>query len=122
MLRKKGLARTQMRTKQVKRRWQHARAKVDGESCRDCGHAFFFPPEAAHLVPRRFDEEKTGPKGGKYLYVHPDNIVALCRSCHRAFDAGELSLLGKLTMRELRHVVSILGKHRARRRLSGGTT
>ena len=111
------MKRSPMKRSTVRRFWEDADAKMPLRGCRACGGDGM---ERAHLVPRRFDEVREGPRGGKYLYVEPDNIVALCRACHEAFDAGTLSLIGKLTMRELRHVVSILGKHRARRRLSGG--
>lgn len=115
--RKKQLKKTQMKTKSMRRDWTDADKKMPYQWCRGCGGDGM---ERAHLVPRRFDEVRIGPMGGKYLYVEPDNIVALCTPCHHAFDAGELSLLGKLTMREYRHVISILGKARARRRLGGG--
>ena len=120
MLRKKGLKRSRPKNRVLRRDWSDVKKKMQMRECRGCSYEQRFWIQRAHLVPRRFDEVRKGPKGAKYLYVHADNVVPLCIECHRAFDAGELSLVGKLTMRELRHVVSILGKHRARRRLSGG--
>lgn len=43
------------------------------------------PCDPAHIVPRRH--------GG---CEHPDCVVPLCRTCHRAFDDGRLELLARL--------------------------
>jgi hypothetical protein len=65
---------------------------------------------------------------GKGGCDHPDCVIPLCRSCHRAFDEGTLDLLPRLADSEawqdeqahpiLRHGVSPV---ELVRRLSGGT-
>jgi hypothetical protein len=68
------------------------REKVSGVACIVCERT---PVDPAHLVPRRL--------GG---CDHADCVVALCRSHHRQYDHGQLSLapyvLG-ICQRELRH-------------------
>lgn len=117
--RKKQLKRSRPKNRTLRRDWSDADKKMVMH-CRGCDEEQRWWVERAHLVPRRFDEVRKGARGAKYLYVSPDNIVPLCIECHCAFDAGLLSLIGKLTMREYRHVIRILGKARARRRLGGG--
>jgi hypothetical protein len=133
--RRKPLKRTGIKQGQPRRYWGDAHEKIRRDyRCRGCGRGPgedglqdclydvggpWERIERAHIVPRRYDRVEIGPRGGKRVYVEPDAICPLCSSCHRAFDAGELSLLGKLTMSELRHAVRVLGKERARHRISG---
>jgi hypothetical protein len=83
------------------------RAKVKLLPCVGCGHGddgFGFEEETgvdpAHLWPR-----------GKGGCDSRDCVVPLCRTCHRAFDQGELSLLERLAenseawARELAHPI-----------------
>lgn len=58
------------------------RAKLVGRACLVCGQR---PADPAHLVLRA--------RGG---CDHPDCVIPLCRVHHRAFDRGELDLLGQL--------------------------
>lgn len=58
------------------------RTAVDGQPCIVCGDS---PVDPAHLVARAH--------GG---CDSPLCVVPLCRSCHRAFDDGELDLLAVL--------------------------
>jgi hypothetical protein len=79
--------------------------------------------EAAHTVGRKYQDEKVvGPRGGESYWVNPDSIVPLCSLHHKAYDERRLSLLGKLTMKELRNAVRAcrLNGLDARRRLGGG--
>lgn len=113
-----------MKRSQPKRLWDDALEKVRSEGrCRSCGQGGvvgLFGLQIAHLLGRKYDSVVVGPRGGKYRYVDPDNVVALCWPCHLEFDAHRLSLIGKLTMAELRNTIKTVGKHRARRRLGGG--
>lgn len=45
------------------------------------------PTEPAHLIPRGLSDDLDGD---------PRAVVPLCRSCHRSYDEGELSLLEHL--------------------------
>lgn len=69
------------------------RAKVKLLPCLACGYGSDFPDETgvdpAHLWPR-----------GKGGCDHVDCVIPLCRSCHRAFDRGELDLTPKLAASE----------------------
>lgn len=111
-----------MKRKPVKRQWADAMEKVESEpGCRCCGATDFV--DAAHIVPRRYDEEREGPKGGKYLYVHPDNVIPLCNAFssgdhHGQYDAHRLDLLPFLTDAEFLHAVGVLGYERALKRVS----
>lgn len=58
------------------------RRRVAGQRCLVCASR---PCDPAHIVPRR--------RGG---CEHPDCVVPLCRTCHRAFDDGRLELLAHL--------------------------
>lgn len=87
------------------------RDKVRLMPCLGCGHGDDFPDETgvdpAHLWPR-----------GKGGCNHPDCVVPLCRTCHRAFDQGELDLLERFAGTEawaveqahpiLKHGVSVV--------------
>ena len=85
------------------------RAKVAGSSCLVCDATA--PIDPAHLVPRSL--------GG---CDHPLCVVALCRSCHRRYDTGDLDLVAWLEpdhRAEAAHAVAHLGLARALRRISG---
>jgi hypothetical protein len=72
------------------------RAKVAGQACIACGSRRAIDP--AHLTPRS--------RGG---CDEPECVAPLCRTCHRAFDRGELDLLPHLEPRfraELAHALS----------------
>lgn len=107
----------------MKRDWSKAFAKLETEGrCRACGDSSFL--DMAHLAPRRFDAKVIGPRGGKTLYVDPNNIIPLCGSwstnnCHSRFDAHELDLSTYLTEEEKQHCIEVLGKGRAMRRITG---
>lgn len=85
------------------------RAKVAGSRCLVCGRATRVDP--AHLIPRSL--------GG---CDDPACVVALCRPCHGAYDAGALDLVADLEpgyRLEAAHAVSHVGLVGALRRLSG---
>ena len=85
------------------------RAKVAGRRCLVCNASARIDP--AHLVPRSL--------GG---CDHPLCVVALCRSCHRRYDAGALDLVAWLEpghRAEAAHAVAHLGLAGALRRISG---
>jgi 5-methylcytosine-specific restriction endonuclease McrA len=91
----------------VKRDWTDAREKCDDEMfCRVCGRP---DPEAAHIIPR--SQVKNGGE-------HPDNIVPLCRGCHRGYDEGRLDLLPYLTRSEQAKAVELHGLIGALRRIT----
>jgi 5-methylcytosine-specific restriction endonuclease McrA len=92
----------------MKRAWAPARAKCDeAGQCRVCGAE---NPEAAHIIPR----SQVGPPRGE----HPDNIVPLCRECHRNYDQGRLDLLPFLTRSEQAKAVELHGLIGALRRIT----
>jgi hypothetical protein len=118
-----------MRNSSPKRLWADADRKLAKDvSCRSCGVASLEGLERAHLAPRRYDTQTTGSRGAKCLYVHPDNVVWLCgkfapgrfldMGCHYLFDSGRLNLWPKLSLSEKKHVVRVLGKEGAKRRLA----
>lgn len=91
------------------RDWMAAHAKRDSEArCRVCGREGV---DAAHIVPRSL-----APNGGE----HQDNIVPLCRSCHRLYDEGFLSLEEYLTAAEAACAVLLAGSLRAALRVVSG--
>jgi predicted restriction endonuclease len=67
--------------------------------------------DPAHLVPR----SRVGPPEGE----NAENIVALCRAHHRAFDAGDLDLLPYLTLAEQGYVAGLVGLVEGIRRMTG---
>lgn len=74
------------------------RQTVAGRRCVVCGAT---PVDPAHLIARA--------QGG---CDHPDCVVALCRIHHRAYDRGELALLGYLEphrRRQIAHAVAHVG-------------
>ncbi|QIN79635.1 hypothetical protein GBA65_15120 [Rubrobacter marinus] len=107
-----------MAKSQPVRDWGDANRKMEAEGCcRNCGGEQEL--QRAHLVPRRYDPLVRGPRGARLRYVPAAAICPLCLWCHADFDRGNLSLLGKLFVSELRYAIRVLGKHRARRRLGG---
>ena len=85
------------------------RAAVAGRRCVVCGAEHGI--DAAHLIPK-------SPGGcGDALCV-----TALCRRCHRAYDAGRLDLLPYLEPEwraQIAHAVGHVGMIGALRRISG---
>jgi hypothetical protein len=84
------------------------RAKVAGHGCLVCRRS---PVDPAHLVPRSL--------GG---CEHPDCVVPLCRSCHRAYDRGALDVLPHLEPEyrlELAHPLCHVGRLALLRRVTG---
>jgi len=91
------------------RDWTEPHAKRDSEpGCRVCGREGV---DAAHVVPRSL-----APNGGE----HRDNIVPLCRKCHRLYDEGFLSLEEYLTAAEAACAVLLTGSLRAALRVVSG--
>lgn len=92
--------------KQPNRDWDEAIRKVRREAeCRLCGVQRNL--QAAHLAPRAHDKPKRF--GSKVRHVAPDNILPMCASCHRRFDAHMVDVLEYLTVEEQVHVVRALG-------------
>lgn len=94
-----------MKRGEPKRIWADAIKKLEDEgSCRVCafhGDDTNGPLEAAHTINRKAqDEEITGPRGGRQLYVNPLHIVPLCSMHHRSYDARGLDLLPYLDLDE----------------------
>jgi len=84
------------------------RRKVAGERCAVCDRRSADP---AHLVPRRL--------GG---CDRPECVIALCRTHHRLYDAGQLALapyLGRGHRRERSHALTHVGRALLRRALRG---
>jgi hypothetical protein len=84
------------------------RAAVAGRPCVVCGSEHRV--DAAHVIPRALG------------CGHPLCTVALCRPCHRAYDAGELDLLPYLEpghRAEVAHAVGHVGLIGALRRIGG---
>ena len=91
------------------RDWKEPHAKRDAEGvCRVCGRD---PVDAAHIIPRSL-----APNGAE----QQDNIVPLCRSCHRLYDEGFLSLEEYLTAAEAACAVLLAGGLRAALRVVSG--
>lgn len=85
------------------------RAAVAGRACIACGAEHGI--DAAHLVPRSL-----GGCGDALC------VTALCRRCHRAYDAGHLDLLPYLEpgwRAQLAHAVGHVGLLGALRRICG---
>jgi hypothetical protein len=88
------------------------RAAVAGRPCIVCGSDRQVDP--AHLVPRSM-----GGCGDALC------VVPACRSCHHAYDTGDLDLLPYLEpawRAQLAHAVGHIGLVRALRRISGNAT
>ncbi len=84
--------------------WTAAHEKVADEGvCRYCASSG--PLDPAHIVPRS--------RGGDMDAL---NIVPLCRTHHTAYDAGQLELLGRLTVQEQAHAAGLVGLAEAFRR------
>lgn len=84
------------------------RAAVAGRTCIVCGSEHRV--DAAHVIPRALGCR------------HPLRTVALCRPCHRAYDAGELDLLPYLEpghRAQVAHAVGHVGLIGALRQISG---
>jgi hypothetical protein len=89
---------------------QAQREKIVGSACVVCRQTKGLTP--AHLAPRS--------QGG---CDHPDCVVPLCWTHHRAYDTGRLELLPHLEPQwraEIAHAVSHLGLIGAVRRLAPG--
>jgi hypothetical protein len=87
------------------------RAAVAGRPCIVCGAVHGV--DAAHLIPKSL-----GGCGDARC------VTALCRMCHRAYDAGRLDLLPHLEpawRAQLAHAVGHVGLFGALRRISGAT-
>jgi len=97
-------------SKQPKRDWTDARAKVEHEHCcRICKKeaASGRPLEAAHVLGREHDEPKVSGVTGeplKELYVHPDRIFPACGpfpgGCHGDAEYRRINVLPFLTLEE----------------------
>lgn len=106
-------------TPPLPRSWDAALTKVRSEGrCRVCGeHRVRL--EAAHTVGREHDRliDPEQPDMGRY--VDPADVVPLCVTHHRAFDARELDLLPHLTLAEQAAAAAHVGLVAALRRLTG---
>lgn len=72
----------------MRRDWTDAKRKVEAEGvCRNCHSGSTLEP--AHLIHR-------GMGGG----MEAENIIPLCRTCHKAFDSHMLDILSLLTLEE----------------------
>jgi hypothetical protein len=90
------------------RAWGNARAKVEREGkCRVCKATGRL--EAAHTISRSYDR----------AVVRDDDIVPLCDTCHRKYDARTLDLIPYTTYAEQASAVSHVGISRALKRLGG---
>jgi hypothetical protein len=103
-----------------------ARAKIEREGrCRVCGESR--DVDMAHVVGKKHDAILTGPRGGQYIYVHPDSVVPLCGAftdnfCHGAYDSHALDLLPYLNQDEQERAVQDAGGLiAALNRVTGGT-
>lgn len=108
---------------QPRREWRAARRKVNTErECRVC-HAGLSDAwiEAAHVIGRQYDRPRDEEAAGaeRVLYVHPDDVVPLCTSCHGLYDSHRLDLLPFLTLTEQARAVSHVGIVRALTRTTG---
>lgn len=119
------MKRTAMKKKRIKRDWILAIDKVRREGrCRVCGYDWrsngSVQLQAAHTVGRKYQDEYL--ERWSAHVVKPGSIVPLCDHHHRAYDARKLSLLGQLTMPELRNAIAACKRNGldVRRRLSGG--
>lgn len=102
----------------MRRDWAEPRRKVDEEgACRFCGRRDR-RLEAAHVIPRSV---APGPANQGAV-----NVVPLCAGdvtgpgCHQRYDAHEISLLGRLTVREEAAAVLVAGGLEAARRVIVG--
>lgn len=112
-----------IKSTRLRRDWSQAVEKVRREGgCRVCGSE---DVQAAHIIGRKCDVEMVGPRGGKYLLVHPDAIVPLCGEWfgvghHQQYDNRELDLLSHLHLHEqVRAVEDAGGILSALKRISG---
>ncbi len=117
--RKQPMKRTAMKTKQVKRDWTAAIAKVQEEGmCRYCGLSQDL--QAAHVIGREHDPLEIGPRGGEMRVVLPEAIVPLCSFHHQVYDVRQLDLLPFLYVDEQAHAVRVAGGiTQALRRITG---
>lgn len=89
------------------------------------------PVEAAHTVGRKYDatiadtplpdfaSDAFSGFDPQDVYVHPEEVVPLCRACHTAYDEHRLDLLPYLTYTEQARVALHLGLVRGLRRTTG---
>jgi hypothetical protein len=108
------------------RNWNDARRKVEQEGrCRVCG-AGHRRLEAAHVLGREHDKPHPLPSPRELangeLSVRADEIVPLCQTCHRAYDAHALDLLPYLSLDEQARAVGHVGIARAYQRTTGSRT
>jgi hypothetical protein len=113
-----------MRRSQPSRYWDDALLKTRQEGrCRACGVGGRI--DCAHIIGRRYDRSchdygRADIGDVDVLYVHPDSVVPLCRSCHDDYDGRRLDLSTRLTVLEESWCVRRIGLERTLRRLRGG--
>lgn len=108
-----------MKSKPMKRDWTDAEAKKRAEGkCRYCGATGVV--QSAHVIGREHDEPRWIDQPD-VLYVHPDDVVPLCREHHDLYDARQLDILSVLTRAEQARAVLHVGLMRALKRICGGT-
>lgn len=102
----------------IERYWDGALEKIRREGrCRLCPEVYDL--QCAHTVARKHDEAVELEDGTLAIFVDPDDVIPLCRSCHADYDHRRVSVLEVLTHREQAAAVAHLGIVRALHRLSG---
>jgi hypothetical protein len=106
-----------------RRFWVHARAKVEREGvCRCCPETHGL--QAAHVIGRAYDKPMSGDDredlqvaghelAPGVLYVHPGDVIPLCRRCHEAYDRRALEVLPRLSLDEQGRAAAHVGLVRA---------
>lgn len=100
----------------IRRDWSEARRKCDEEArCRRCLRSDV-ALEAAHVLGRRYDRPRVEGSTTSVLFVSPDSVIPLCRTCHTAYDSKEIGILPFLTVEEQVRAVQDAGSIEAARR------
>jgi hypothetical protein len=90
------------------RAWHQAIEKRlnEGDRCRVCRSPRNV--QLAHITGRTHDSTRPLRDEGDWrpMIVHPDRVVPLCESHHRAYDSHQLDLLPWLTLHEVLQAVA----------------
>jgi hypothetical protein len=94
-------------SKEPKRDWTDAQAKVDQEGCCRICKRTDRPLEATHILGREHDEPKVSKQTGEILtelYVDPDRVFPACgpfpEGCHGDAEYRRINVLLYLTLEE----------------------